>query len=269
MSGSAICVSNATTPSSPWCTSVMRGILHRRSGIGIHRVRVARRLGRMGLRTPDPDRARGPATRVRRRRSRRPGPRRPTRSRCSAAGCTTRSSPGCTSPTRWWSPRVSAEGRPSSRMVLLKGVDERGFVFYTNYDSRKGRELDGPPAGRRCSSRGTTCSARSASRGRPTRVSARGEPRPTSPPGRAAPSSAPGPRRSRGRWPRRAELEASYAEVRGALRRPATCPCPPYWGGYRVAPRRRRVLAGPQGPDARPAGLPARGGGWTTVRLAP
>jgi pyridoxamine 5'-phosphate oxidase len=32
-------------------------------------------------------------------------------------------------------------GRPSSRTVLLKGVDERGFVFYTNYDSRKGREM--------------------------------------------------------------------------------------------------------------------------------
>jgi pyridoxamine 5'-phosphate oxidase len=33
------------------------------------------------------------------------------------------------------------EGRPSARIVLLKGVDERGFVFYTNYESRKGREL--------------------------------------------------------------------------------------------------------------------------------
>ncbi|MES1211364.1 MAG: pyridoxamine 5'-phosphate oxidase family protein, partial [Acidobacteriota bacterium] len=32
-------------------------------------------------------------------------------------------------------------GRPSARVVLLKGCDERGFVFYSNHDSRKGREL--------------------------------------------------------------------------------------------------------------------------------
>lgn len=31
---------------------------------------------------------------------------------------------------------------PSARVVLLKGFDERGFVFYTNYSSRKGRELE-------------------------------------------------------------------------------------------------------------------------------
>lgn len=36
---------------------------------------------------------------------------------------------------------ASPEGRPSARIVLLKGFDEHGFVFFTNYDSRKGQEL--------------------------------------------------------------------------------------------------------------------------------
>ena len=37
---------------------------------------------------------------------------------------------------------VSPEGQPSARIVLLKSLDESGFVFYTNYESQKGRELD-------------------------------------------------------------------------------------------------------------------------------
>jgi len=40
---------------------------------------------------------------------------------------------------------VASDGTPSARIVLLKGVDERGFQFYTNYDSRKGTELDQNP----------------------------------------------------------------------------------------------------------------------------
>jgi len=40
---------------------------------------------------------------------------------------------------------ASGNGKPSARMVLLKGFDERGFVFYTNYQSRKGRELEENP----------------------------------------------------------------------------------------------------------------------------
>jgi pyridoxamine 5'-phosphate oxidase len=44
-------------------------------------------------------------------------------------------------PTAFALATVDERGRPSVRIVLLKAVDDRGFVFYTNYESRKGREL--------------------------------------------------------------------------------------------------------------------------------
>src|ERR1700751_520225 len=40
---------------------------------------------------------------------------------------------------------VSEDNRPSSRIVLLRNFDENGFVFYTNYRSRKGKEIDNNP----------------------------------------------------------------------------------------------------------------------------
>ncbi len=40
---------------------------------------------------------------------------------------------------------VDAQGKPAARIVLLKGFDENGFIFYTNYDSRKGQELAANP----------------------------------------------------------------------------------------------------------------------------
>ncbi|MEO7000860.1 MAG: pyridoxamine 5'-phosphate oxidase [Ktedonobacterales bacterium] len=48
-------------------------------------------------------------------------------------------------PTAMTVASVGADGRPSARMVLLKGVSAAGFVFYTNYESRKGRELTATP----------------------------------------------------------------------------------------------------------------------------
>jgi len=45
---------------------------------------------------------------------------------------------------------ADAEGRPSARMVLLKGVDDRGFRFFTNYESRKGREMAMNPRAALC-----------------------------------------------------------------------------------------------------------------------
>jgi pyridoxamine 5'-phosphate oxidase len=48
---------------------------------------------------------------------------------------------GLTLPNTMTLATATRDGRPSARMVLLKGIDERGLVFYTNYASRKGREL--------------------------------------------------------------------------------------------------------------------------------
>src|SRR4051794_17981263 len=42
---------------------------------------------------------------------------------------------------------ATPDGRPSVRMVLLKSIDDRGFVFFTGYESRKGRELEQNPRG--------------------------------------------------------------------------------------------------------------------------
>src|SRR4051794_16131796 len=48
---------------------------------------------------------------------------------------------GADEPTAMTLATATCDGRPSARVVLLKGFDERGFVFYTNYESRKGRDL--------------------------------------------------------------------------------------------------------------------------------
>jgi pyridoxamine 5'-phosphate oxidase len=48
---------------------------------------------------------------------------------------------GFTEPNAMTLATADADGRPSARIVLLKGYDERGFTFYSNYQSRKGREL--------------------------------------------------------------------------------------------------------------------------------
>jgi pyridoxamine 5'-phosphate oxidase len=53
-------------------------------------------------------------------------------------------------PTAFSLATVGADGQPSVRILLLKGVDERGFVFYTNYRSRKGGELLAHPQAAMC-----------------------------------------------------------------------------------------------------------------------
>ncbi len=53
-------------------------------------------------------------------------------------------------PTAFALGTVSETGQPAVRILLLKGVDDRGFVFYTNYESRKGRELLAHPQAAMC-----------------------------------------------------------------------------------------------------------------------
>ena len=61
---------------------------------------------------------------------------------------------------------ADADGRPSVRMVLLKGHGPDGFVFYTNSESRKGERARRQSAAPRCCSTGSRCAARSGSKGR-------------------------------------------------------------------------------------------------------
>jgi pyridoxamine 5'-phosphate oxidase len=126
---------------------------------------------------------------------------------------------------------ATAAGTPSARTVLLKGVDERGFVFFTNYRSRKATEIDANPAvslvfpwhpmGRQVLVGGAAerveraeTEAYFASRPRESQLSAW-----------ASPQS---------QVVARPELEAAFAEA--AARFAAQVPAPPHWGGLLVRP---------------------------------
>ena len=161
---------------------------------------------------------------------------------------------------------ASADGRPSNRIVLLKEFDASGFVFYTNYHSRKGRELMVNPLvcalffwvelERQVRIEGSTSliSAEQSDRyfaQRPleTRLGAWASPQSEVIAGRA-------------------ELEARLAEAQARFPQ-ADPPRPPYWGGYRIAPASIEFWQG------RASRLHDRllyvreGGGWRRSRLAP
>ena len=127
---------------------------------------------------------------------------------------------------------ADAQGRPSVRMVLLKGHDARGFVFYTNRDGRKAGELAANAQAallfhwkslrRQVRVEGAVSivsdaesDAYFASRSRASQLGAW-----------ASDQSRP--------LDERATFEARYAEI--DARFPDTVPRPPFWGGYRVAP---------------------------------
>jgi pyridoxamine 5'-phosphate oxidase len=174
---------------------------------------------------------------------------------------------GFIEPTAMVLATVDAEARPSARVVLLKGWDERGFVFFTHYDSRKGRELAVHPRaallfwwdrlgwqvrleGEVEVVSGAESDAYFAGRARESQVAAH-----------ASPQSRP--------IAGRAELEERFAAVAGRFAEHAV-PRPERWGGYRLRPERCEFWS--QGPNRLHDRFEyERGadGGWRVVRLAP
>ena len=161
---------------------------------------------------------------------------------------------------------VDAAGRPTARIVLMKGVDARGVVFHTNYDSRKGHELAANPRAallffwvaleRQVSIEGTAervgaedSDAYFAARPRGSQISAW-----------ASPQSAPVADRA---WleARVAEFEARFAS--GAV------PRPPNWGGIRVVPDRFEFWQGRASRLHDRLVWSKQGDRWTVERLAP
>ena len=162
---------------------------------------------------------------------------------------------------------VSPDLKPSLRMLLLKGLDERGFVFYTNSESRKGDELSGNPNASMCFWWERV--------ERQVRIEGAVEMLPASD---ADAYFASRPRGSQlGAWaseqsrviPDREYLEERYrrleAEYEGS-----DIPRPPYWNGYRLIPSSIEFWQGR--PDRlhdriRYTKLPS--GEWLIERLAP
>ena len=160
---------------------------------------------------------------------------------------------------------ATAEGKPSVRMVLLKGADERGFAFYTNEESRKGDELEANPH--------AALLFHWQPLGRQVRVEGRVEPVPAA---EADAYFATRPRGSRlAAWASpqsrpltdRAELERLYAEA--AARHPGEdVPRPPHWGGFRLVPDAYELWQHADNRLHDRVRYERDGDGWARVRLA-
>jgi pyridoxamine 5'-phosphate oxidase len=130
---------------------------------------------------------------------------------------------------------ADAAGAPAVRMVLLKGVDAAGFTFFTNYDSRKGAELAANPRAAlvfhwAILERQVRIEGEVARLGvDESRAYFRTRPRGSRIGAWASQQSAP--------LPRREDLEQRVREYEAMYPGPDV-PLPPFWGGYRLVPRR-------------------------------
>jgi pyridoxamine 5'-phosphate oxidase len=157
-------------------------------------------------------------------------------------------------------------GKPSSRTVLLKGVDERGFIFFTNYDSRKGRELaENPNAALTFywpDLERQVCIAGAVSKIPMAESEAYFKSRPRDSQLAAWASN------QSDAIPDRAALEKKWGEMSAKF--PGEIPLPPNWGGYVLKPERIEFWQG------RPGRMHDRFGytrqpdnSWKLERLAP
>lgn len=161
---------------------------------------------------------------------------------------------------------ASTTGKPSARMVLLKGFDVKGFVFYTNYESRKAREL---AKNARASLLFYWGNLERQVRvdGRVVKVSRRESDEYFATRPRGSQLSAWASPQSKV-IANRALLERSFAAA--AVKYPAKVPRPPYWGGYRLIPEAVEFWQGrPDRLHDRLRYRRRRNGRWRIERLAP
>ena len=151
---------------------------------------------------------------------------------------------------------VDADGLPDARMVLLKGVDARGFTFFTNFESAKGRAAAGASEGGAGVPLEERCAGRCGCAATVAPVSAAEADAYFATRARSAQIGAWASDQSR-ELPDRLALERRIAEM-GLKFGLGQVPRPPHWSGFRLAPAAHRVLARPAVPPARAARLRPR-----------